>query len=102
MGRRILGREVKLEAVKLVRERGVWVAKACRDLELAESVLRWLRETLAESQQAFPGHGQMRPGQQEIERLRREVAKLKAGRDMLKKGRGVLRNEVRAFSHWSE
>jgi transposase len=81
----------------------VWVAQACRGLELAESVLRrWLRETLAESQQAFPGHGQMRPGQQEIEGLRRKVAKLKAGRDMLKKGRGVLRNEVRAFSHWSE
>jgi transposase len=85
MGRRIFGREFKLEA-KLVRERGVSVAQACRDLELAESVLRrWLRETQAEPQQAFPGHGQMRPEQQEIERLRREVAKLKAERDILKK-----------------
>jgi transposase len=62
MGRRIFGREFKLEAVKLVRERGVSVAQACRDLELAESVLRrWLREAQAEPQQAFPGHSQMRP-----------------------------------------
>lgn len=86
MGRRIFGREFKLEAVKLVRERGVSVAQACRDLDLAESALRrWLRETQADPQQAFPGHGQMKPEQQEIERLRREVAKLKAERDILKK-----------------
>jgi transposase len=86
MGRRIFSREFKLEAVKLVRERGVSVAQACRDLDLTESVLRrWLREILAEPQQAFPGHGQMKPERQEIERLRREVAKLKAERDILKK-----------------
>jgi transposase len=58
MGRRVFGRELKLEAVRLVRERGVSVAPACRDLELAESVLRrWLRETQADPQQGFPGHG---------------------------------------------
>jgi transposase len=66
----------------------VSVAQARRDLELAESFLRpWLRETQAEPQQAFPGHGQMRPEQQEIERLRQKVAKLKAERDILKKPR---------------
>ena len=32
MGRRRFGREFKLEAVKLVRERGVTVAQAARDL----------------------------------------------------------------------
>lgn len=70
MGRRLFSREFKLEAVRLVRERGVSVAQACRDLELTESVLRrWLREMQAGPQQAFPGHGQMRPEQQEIERL---------------------------------
>jgi transposase len=58
MGRRIFSREFKLEAVKLVRERGVAVAQAGRDLDTAESVLRrWVRETLADPQQAFPGHG---------------------------------------------
>ena len=44
MQRRKFSREFKIEAVKLVRERGVTVAQACRDLELAESVLRrWKR-----------------------------------------------------------
>ncbi|NKE46314.1 IS3 family transposase [Roseomonas frigidaquae] len=92
MGRRTFSRESKLEAVKLVRDRGVAVAQACRDLEIAESVLRrWMRETEADPRHAFPGHGQVKPEQQEIGRLRREVAKLKAERDIPKKGRGLLR-----------
>jgi transposase len=86
MGRRIFSREFKLEAVKLVRDRGVAVVQACRDLDIAESVLRrWIRESEADPRHAFPGQGQMRPEQQEIDRLRREVAKLKAERDILKK-----------------
>jgi transposase-like protein len=36
MGRRIFSREFKLEAVKLVRERGVAVAQARRDLDIAK------------------------------------------------------------------
>ncbi|MCR6670728.1 IS3 family transposase [Devosia ginsengisoli] len=92
MERRKFSREFKLEAVKLVRERGVAVAQAARDLDLHVNVLRkWVREQSADPQQAFPGHGQMKPEQLEIEKLRREVAKLKAERDILKKGRGLLR-----------
>ncbi|OCJ65324.1 transposase [Agrobacterium tumefaciens] len=45
MQRRIFSREYKLEAVKLVRERGVIVAQAARDLDVHENVLRkWVRE----------------------------------------------------------
>ncbi|TVQ56824.1 MAG: hypothetical protein EA355_05805 [Rhodobacteraceae bacterium] len=44
-GRRKFGREFKLEAVRLVRGRGVAAARACRDLDLAECVPpRWMRE----------------------------------------------------------
>jgi len=86
MERRKFSREFKLEAVKLVRERGVAVAQAARDLDLHVNVLRkWVREQSADPQQAFPGQGQMKPEQLEIEKLRREVAKLKAERDILKK-----------------
>ncbi|WP_157699474.1 IS3 family transposase [Pseudorhodoplanes sinuspersici] len=92
MQRRKFGREFKLEAIKLVRERGVSVAQAARDLDVHENVLRkWVRELGADPAQAFPGHGQMKPEQQEIARLRREVAKLKAERDIPKKGRSLLR-----------
>jgi|EP01031_Cornospumella_fuschlensis_P006014 transposase len=86
MQRRIFSREYKLEAVKLVRERGVTVAQAARDLDVHENVLRkWVREYGDDPSQSFPGKGQMKPEQVEIERLRREVAKLKAERDILKK-----------------
>ena len=48
MKRRTFSREFKVEAVRLVTERGVAVAQACRDLEVAESVLRrWMREAAA-------------------------------------------------------
>ena len=86
MGRRSFGREFKLEAVRLVRERGVSVAQAARDLDVHPNMLRkWVKDFTADPTQAFPGQGQMRPEQAEIERLRREVQKLKAERDILKK-----------------
>jgi transposase len=84
--RRQFSREFKLEAVRLVKERGVAVAQAARDLDVHENVLRkWIREFAGDPQQAFPGKGVMKPEQAEIERLRKEVAKLKMERDILKK-----------------
>jgi transposase len=89
MERRKFSREFKIEAVKLVRERGVSVAQAGRDLDVHENVLRkWVKEFGSDPAQAFPGHGQMKPEQLEIERLRREVIKLKAERDILKNCHG--------------
>jgi transposase len=94
MERRKFTREFKLEAVKLVRERGVTVAQAARDLGVHGTVLRrWVQEGAADSQQAFPGQGQMKPDQVEIERLRREVTKLKAERDILKKAAAYFAKE---------
>jgi len=95
MERRRFSREFKLEAVKLVRERGVTAAQAARDLDLHENVLRkWVRQLSADPQHAFPGQGQMKPEQLEIERLRREVQKLKAERDILKKAAAYFAREA--------
>lgn len=95
MQRRKFSREYKFEAVKLVRERGVSVAQAARDLDVHENVLRkWVREYGSDPVQAFPGHGQMKPEQLEIERLRKEVAKLKAERDILKKAAAYFAKDV--------
>lgn len=56
--RRQFSREFKLEAVKLVAERGVSISQAARDLDLGETVLRrWVREQTTDPQQAFPGNG---------------------------------------------
>ncbi len=95
MRRRKLSREFKLEAVRLVNDRGVTVAQAARDLDLHENVLRkWIRELGADPQHAFPGHGQMKPEQLEIDRLRKEVAKLRAERDILKKAAAYFARET--------
>ena len=86
MVRRSFTKEFKVEAVRLVRNRGVSIAQAARDLDLHENVIRkWLKDFDADPGQAFPGHGNMKPEQAEIEGLKREVQKLKAERDILKK-----------------
>jgi transposase len=55
MQRRKFSREFKLEAVRLVRERGVAVAQAARDLDVHENVLRkWVRELSAIRCRPFP------------------------------------------------
>ncbi|MBB3228780.1 transposase [Luteibacter sp. Sphag1AF] len=70
------------------------MAQAARDLGLHENVLRkWVRELVADPQQAFPGQGQMKPEQAEIERLKKEVAKLKMERDILKKAAAYFARE---------
>ena len=94
MERRKFTREFKLEAVKLIRERGVTVAQASRDLGVHATVLRnWVKAFANDAQHAFPGHGQMKPEEAEIARLRREVIKLKAERDILKKAAAYFAKE---------
>ncbi len=94
MQRRKFGREFKVEAVRLIKERGVAVAQAARDLDVQENVLRkWVKDLSADPAQAFPGGGQMKPDQLEIDRLRREVSKLKAERDILKKAAAYFARE---------
>ena len=92
--RRQFSREFKLEAVKLVKERGVSVAQAARDLDVHENVLRkWVRELAGDAQHAFPGKGVMKPEAAEIERLKKEVAKLRMERDILKKAAAFFAKE---------
>jgi transposase len=92
--RRTFSREFKLEAVKLVTERGVAVAQAAKDLDLHENVLRkWVRELRERPQEAFPGNGKQKAQDAEIARLRKEVAKLKMERDILKKAAAYFAKE---------
>ena len=94
--RRTFSREFEIEAAKLVVERGVAVAQACRDLDVAESVLRrWMRELAQALSSAFPGHGQVRSDQAEIVALRKEVARLGAACDILEKAAACFAREAR-------
>ena len=86
MGRRSFSRGSSSRRCALVRERGVSVEQASRDLDLHQNMLRkWVKDFASDPGHAFPGQGQTKPEQAEIERLRREVQKLKAERDILKK-----------------
>ena len=92
--RRRFSREFKVEAVKLVRERGVTVAQAARDLDVHVNVLRtWVRAHQEDPAHAFPGEGQQKPEAAELTRLRREVARLKMERDILKKAAAYFAKE---------
>jgi transposase len=94
MGRRKYTKEFKVEAVRLVKDRGVAFAQAARDLGIHQNVLRnWVKEFAADPQHSFPGHGQMKPEAAEIAALKREVAKLKAERDILKKAAAYFAKE---------
>jgi transposase len=81
MERRQFTREFKLEAVRLIKERGVSYAQASKDLGVHPTQLRnWVKQLADDPQQAFPGHGQMKPEQLEIARLKREVYPKKLSR----------------------
>lgn len=92
--RRKFSKEFKVEAVRLIQDRGVSVPQAARDLDVNENVLRrWVRELTADPVDAFPGLGKMKPEQEEIARLQKEVAKLKMERDILKKAAAYFAKE---------
>ena len=94
MERRKFTREFKLEAVRLIRDRGVSYVRAAQDLGVHQSVLRnWVKAFADDPQHAFPGQGQMKPEQAEIALLRRELTKLKAERDILKKAAAYFAKE---------
>jgi len=94
MERRKYTREFKLEAVRLIIQRGVGYAQASQDLGVHQSqLLTWVKAFADDPAQAFPGQGQMKPEQLEIARLKREVSKLKAERDILKKAAAYFAKE---------
>ena len=94
MERRKFTREFKLEAVRLLKERGVSYAQASHDLSVHQSQLRsWVKALADDPQHGFPGQGQMKPEQAEIAQLKREVIKLKAERDILKKAAAYFAKE---------
>lgn len=94
--RRRFSAEFKQEAVRLVRERGVSVAQAARELEVHPNLLRvWVRAVAIDPVHPFPGEGQQKPEAAELTRLRREVARLKMERDILKKAAAFFAMESR-------
>lgn len=73
--RRTFSREFKLEAVRLVTERGVAVTQAAKDLDVHENVLRkWARELREEPQEAFAGNSKQKAQKMERDILKKAAA----------------------------
>ncbi len=93
--RRKYTREFKLEAVKLVTEKGYSVAEAARSLDLGETLLRsWKLAFENAGDQAFPGQGNLPAIEEELRQLRAENKRLLMERDILKKATAFFAREA--------
>jgi transposase len=93
--RRSYSREFKVEAVKLVTEKGYSVAEAARSLDIGETLLRSWKQALDQHpDQAFPGHGNLPAIEEELRQLRAENKRLQMERDILKKATAFFAKEV--------
>jgi transposase len=93
--RRTYTREFKVEAVKLITEKGYSVAEAARSLGLHENLIRsWKQALQDQGQQTFPGQGNLSPFEEENRRLRVENKRLLAERDILKKAAAFFAREA--------
>jgi transposase len=90
--RRKFSREYKIEAVKLVTEKGLSVAEVARDLGITENLLhRWKRQLRDD-----PGFELTRKSDAqaaELRRLRRENEVLRQEREILKKAAAYFAKE---------
>jgi transposase len=91
--RRRFSAEFKLEAVKLVKEGGVSVSQAVRDLDVCESSLRrWISQYEVDQGEG-PAGSLTSEEKEELRRLRREVRTLKMEREVLKKATAFFAKE---------
>ena len=92
--RRIYNRDFKVEAVKLITDKGYTIAEASRNLGVEYSVLRrWKKQFESDPRYAFPGKGLLKPQDEEMRRLKRELERVQEERDILKKALAYFAEE---------
>ncbi len=93
--RRTYTSEFKIEAVKLITEKGLSVAEAARSLDLGETLLRsWKVAFHVQGDQAFPGNGRLPAVEEELRRLRADNKRLLMEREILKKAAAFFAKEA--------
>lgn len=89
--RRKYDRDFKLEAVRLITERGRTIKVVADELGIHPNMLsRWRRQFIKEQEHAFPGKGHLTPLEEEVCRLKKELSDVKEERDILKKAMAVF------------
>jgi transposase len=84
--RKIYNREFKVEAVRLITEKGYSIAEASRNLGIDYSVLRrWKKQLTTDPENAFPGKGRQKAANEQLKQIQRELERVKEERDILKK-----------------
>ena len=91
--RRSFSKDFKLEAVKLIKEGGLSVARAATDLGVYETSLRrWIKQYEVD-QGKSPAGALTTAEKEELRRLRREVRTLRMEREVLKKATAFFAKE---------
>ncbi len=94
--RRKFSREFKIEAVRMIVDRGRSISSVAEDLDVGENLLRrWKAQYEDDAEVAFPGNGRVQSQDEELRRLRREVSVLRQERDILKKATELFARESR-------
>ncbi len=94
--RRTYTPEFKVEAVKLITEKGYSMAEAARSLDIGKTLLRaWKQAVEKQGNQAFPGHGNLPAIETELRQLRADNKRLLMERDILKKATAFFAKELR-------
>lgn len=92
-GRKLYNKEFKLEAVRLVIEKGRTVPSVASDLGLNEKTLYgWVNQYSKHEGDAFPGSGRLTPEEEELRRLKRRIADLEEENAILKKATAIFAN----------
>lgn len=92
--RKHYSKQFKIDAVKLVNEKGYKVSEAARNLGIhPNSLRRWKEQLEKDGNHAFPGKGHMTPEKAELYRLRKEIKRLRMEREILKKATAFFANE---------
>jgi transposase len=90
--RRSFSQQYKAETVALIRSSGKSIPQVCRDLDLAESVVRrWVAQAAIDAGQR---EGLTSAEREELARLRKEVRVLREERDILKKAAAFFAKET--------
>ncbi len=91
--RRSFSKDFKLEAVKLIKEGGLSVARTAKDLGVYETSLRrWIKQFEVD-QGKGPAETLTTAEKEELRRLRREVRTLRMEREVLKKATAFFAKE---------
>ena len=89
--RRRYNKEFKLEAIRLVKNKGGGVSEIASNLGIHPGVLRrWVREYEDDANNSFPGNGNLKVPDAEIRLLQKKVKNLEEERDILKKALAIF------------